>query len=293
MTNSILEKKGYYKFPLGTLEISVFTDGYSEIRPIQPMFAPNVEPSDLQLFLNNQNLSNEYIRLAGNILLAATGDEHILIDTGCGGSLGPTSGKLLDHFASADIAPSSITHIVLTHAHPDHIGGVLTEDGALAFPNALVHLSKTEYDFWMSPEPDFSKGTHNAVADFEIQFARQFLERLESVLHFYNANDILLGFLHMLPAPGHTPGQMMIQIHSGDDKLLHIADVFQHQILVEHPEWGNQIDSDFELGVRTRLSVLEHLAESKQLLFGNHLPFSGLGYIVKSNGTFHYVPKGQ
>ena len=157
MTNSILEKKGYYKFPLGTLEISVFTDGYSEIRPIQPMFAPNVEPSDLQLFLNNQNLSNEYIRLAGNILLAATGDEHILIDTGCGGSLGPTSGKLLDHFASADIAPSSITHIVLTHAHPDHIGGVLTEDGALAFPNALVHLSKTEYDFWMSQSLIFRK----------------------------------------------------------------------------------------------------------------------------------------
>ena len=111
------------------------------------------------------------------------------------------------------------------------------------------------------------------MAAFEIQFTRHYLKKLRSPVHFYNGNDILFGFLQMVPAPGHTLGQMMIHISSRETDLLHIADVFQHQILVEHPEWGNQIDSDFELGVRTRLSVLEHLAESKQLLFGNHLPF--------------------
>lgn len=292
MTNSIKENKGCFKLLLGSLELYIFTDGYSEISPIQPMFAPNVGKSDLLPVLINNDLSNEHIHLAGNIMLVISGDKRILIDTGCGGTLGPTSGKLMDQLVSANVAPDSITDIVLTHAHPDHIGGVLTVDETLAFTQASVHISRREYDFWTSEDPDFSRGTKNAVTDFEIQFARQYLEKISSVLCFYKSNDILFGCLQMVPAPGHTPGHMMVRVNSGDAELLHIADAFQHILLVEHPEWGNQIDSDFELAVRTRISVLEVLAESQQLFFGNHLPFPGLGYIVKTSASFHYVPKG-
>lgn len=93
----------------------------------------------------------------------------------------------------------------------------------MAFPNAKVYLSKTEYDFWTAETPDFSRGTQDAVADFEIQF--------------YEDEAELFGFLKLENAPGHTPGHTLITISSEGEELVHIADAFQHIILVDHPEW--------------------------------------------------------
>lgn len=290
-TKYSIKNSGYFTFPLGTLQVFVFTDGESIVENIQPMFAPNITPSDIENFLNQRFLSSDKLTLAGNVLVIKTEDRVILIDTGCGQKLGPNSGKLLENLISVRIQPENITDIVLTHAHPDHIGGIVNADDSLAFRNAKIYLSKKEYDFWTAETPDFSKGTQNAIADFEIQFAKHHISLIEREIQFYEDDAELFGFLKMENTPGHTPGHTIITISSDGEELVHIADTFQHIILVEHPEWGNQIDSDFELGIKTRKDLLEKLASTKQLLFGDHLPFPGLGFIEKNEKGYRYIPK--
>ncbi|MBP0904271.1 MBL fold metallo-hydrolase [Mariniflexile gromovii] len=290
-TINSIKNSGYFTFQVGTLQVFVFTDGASVMENIQPMFAPNINLSDINDFLSQHFLSPGKLTLAGNVLIIKTEDKTILIDAGCGQKLGPNSGKLLGNLISTGIEPEKITDIVLTHAHPDHIGGIVNADNSLAFPNAKIYLSKKEYDFWTAEKPDFSKGTQDAVADFEIQFAKHHLSIIDSDMQFYEDNAELFGFLKLENAPGHTPGHTIITIASQGEELVHIADTFQHIILVEHPEWGNQIDSDFELGIKTRIDLLEKLASTKQLLFGDHLPFPGLGFIEKNEKGYRYIPK--
>lgn len=291
--NSInnLRNQGFFTFNLGRLKLFIFSDGLSLIEPIQPSFAPNISEQEVQLFLNQKFLSSDNLTLAINILLISVDEKLVLIDTGCGPNLGPTSGKLLERLLEAGINPNKITDIVLTHAHPDHIGGILTSDDTLAFPNADIYLAENEYNYWTDENPDFSKGTDNDIAAFEIQFAKHHLTLIKNRITLYDEKDTLFDFLKLDSAPGHTPGHTIITVFSEGEELVHVADTFQHVLLIEHPEWGNQIDSDFLLSIRTRKKILEELYRHRKLIFGNHLPYPGLGYIDKELGRFRYISK--
>lgn len=286
-----IKNSGFLKFQLAQLDLAVITDGVINIESVQPMFAPNIEKDNLKSFFTNKMLQQDKIELAGNILFITNGEKNILIDTGSGVMLSPSTGKLIENLRNLGISPQEITDIVFTHAHPDHIGGVIDKEGILVFQNAQYYISETEYNFWMSEEPDFSKGTKNQFSDFEIQFARDHFKPIETKLNFYADEAELFGFLKLEHAPGHTPGHTIITISSEGEELVHIADTFQHIMLVEHPEWGNQIDSDFELGIKTRKNILEKLSSTMKLFFGDHLPYPGLGYIQKDEKGYHYVPK--
>ncbi|MFC3158467.1 Glyoxylase, beta-lactamase superfamily II [Chryseobacterium arachidis] len=290
-TTKDIKNSGFFKFQLGQMDLAVITDGVINIESVHPMFAPNIEKEDIQSFFSDNMLNEDKLELAGNILLIKNGEKNILIDTGSGVKLSPSTGKLIQNLKNLGISPLDITDVVFTHAHPDHIGGVVDKHGRLVFGNADYYISETEYNFWMSDEPDFSKGTQNQFSDFEIQFARDHFKPIEGRLNLYSDEAELFGFLQLEHAPGHTPGHTIITISSEGEELVHIADTFQHIMLVQHPEWGNQIDSNFEQGIKTRKDILEKLSSTKKLFFGDHLPYPGLGFIQKTEKGYHYVPK--
>jgi glyoxylase-like metal-dependent hydrolase (beta-lactamase superfamily II) len=201
-----VEKKDFFKFNLGALELLVVSDGEFDLNPIQPLYAPNVEKLDIEEFLDEHNHVTHKLTFEGNVLVVKGNDRIVLIDTGSGQTHGEAVGKIVKHLAAAGIQKEGVTDIVLTHAHHDHIGGIMDEAGLSTFPNAQIYIAKEEYDFWTSDKPDFSKGSDNEMADFQVAFAKKHLDFAHSRLQFFNDNDELFGFLKFVPRPGTYAG---------------------------------------------------------------------------------------
>ncbi|MFC3161628.1 MBL fold metallo-hydrolase [Chryseobacterium arachidis] len=167
-----IEAKDFFKFTLGSLELIVISDGEFDLDPIQPLFAPDRDPDEIIEFLEGRDHLPHKLVFEGNVLLVKNGEHTVLIDAGSGQTSGPTVGKIVKHLSAAGIEKEDITEIVLSHAHHDHIGGIMDENGAFTFPNAKIFIAKAENDFWLSEKPDFSKGSDNQMAEFQSAFAK-------------------------------------------------------------------------------------------------------------------------
>lgn len=145
-----------------------------------------------------------------------------MIDAGAGYVFGSESGRLATNLRYAGIEPDKVTDIVLTHAHPDHIGGLTDKGGNPVFPNADIYLAREEYDFWMSSDPDFSQSTMTDKAHMTmlVDVAQKNIRSVTGRLHLFQKNEELLDCLEMIPAPGHTPGHTIIRIYSGEEELI-------------------------------------------------------------------------
>jgi glyoxylase-like metal-dependent hydrolase (beta-lactamase superfamily II) len=163
-------------------------------------------------------------------LLLDTGRHKILIDTGAGG-LGPNTGKLLENLEDADISPDQIDLVILTHGHPDHIGGNLDEEGELAFPNASWFMGKKEWQFWTSEQAEHELAEHGR--DMLIGIARKNLLPLKDRIYLVDKEAEIVPGVKTVNAPGHTPGLIAISIHSEGESLLFISDVVIHPIHLE------------------------------------------------------------
>ncbi|SEW52188.1 MBL fold metallo-hydrolase [Chitinophaga arvensicola] len=276
---------GFFKYRLGTLDMILITDG--AVPYDTRCFAPGIPANTLAQL---REKSTPFL-LPHNILVLLFDERIVMIDAGNGSKAGPHAGQLPANLRAAGIAPEDVTDIVLSHAHPDHINGLTEDNQQLVFPNAKIHLSEKEFEYWQN-EADFSKSKHPAaelaILQKEIQF---FFASVAAKLQLFDETAPLFDCLQPIAAPGHTPGHCLFSIHSGNEKLVHLADIFHDEIvLFARPEWGTVFDIDFELAACTRRKILEDYAASGQRVLGYHLPLPGLGYIVKEHDLFRWVP---
>jgi glyoxylase-like metal-dependent hydrolase (beta-lactamase superfamily II) len=283
------QNAGFYRAKLGDAEIIALNDG-AVGRPLQDGFVRNVPLDQLKAFLGENFLPQDEVRLSFNQLVVNTAERTVLIDTGTGGAFGPTTGRLRDNLAAAGIMPEQIDAVLISHFHPDHIGGLAARDGAPAFPNARILIAEAEAAFWldsarMDAAPEAMRGV--------FQGAMGIFEALGDRVERFAAGAEVLPGLTALEASGHTPGHTVFQIASGGGSMLLMADTTNDpRIFARNPGWRIQFDMDADKAETTRRALLDRAAAEKSLLFFYHAPFPALGYVAKAGEGYRYEPIG-
>lgn len=275
----------------GDIDFLLYSDGYLRINTPHPVLAPTIPLVDFETQSEALHLRKDIVHLSINVMLLKTSDKTILIDAGLGKHFGGNQeGQLLENLAHSGISADSITDILISHAHRDHIGGLVSTDGTIVYPHAKYHISDEEYRFWMNEHPDFSRSKQNPEQiKGAISFTQNILNKIKKNIVLFTPGDTLFSFIQTESAPGHTPGQTLFTITSGNRSLKNIADVFHTPIMITKPEWGAAFDIDFEQSIQTRKRILEDCFVNKTLVMSTHLPWPGLGYIDKKD-TYFWSP---
>jgi glyoxylase-like metal-dependent hydrolase (beta-lactamase superfamily II) len=273
----------FYRFPVGAFQATILSDGPLAIGPpADTMKGQSKE--ELGKALADNFLPTDNVVLEQKLLVLNTGTRLALFDSGMGTSkmFGPTTGRLLKSLAEARIDPARIDDIICTHAHIDHVGGLASAKGTRYFPNATIHISKTDYDFWTDETK--LKGDLKAF----VAHARQNLLPYKNRIKFVEDGKDVIPGVQAMNAPGHTMGHHIFIIKSGTSSLVFLGDITHHQILLtEKPKTEFSYDSDPKQAVQTRLKVFDMLASQKLAFLAYHFPWPGVGHLAKT-GTDTY-----
>ncbi|UHO39807.1 MBL fold metallo-hydrolase [Chryseobacterium capnotolerans] len=299
-TNIVPEKaeddlSGFKKIKLGELELFILTDGYIHEENLNS-FSPRGNVSELKTILKDNFRADNYIDMAINVLLVKTKEKLILMDTGMGMFADERTGFLLKSLQKAGFSANEITDVFLSHAHPDHMGGVVDKQNKLVFPNAAIFISKIEHDFWMNASiNDFNNSALKAHPEMLTQIIpalQNILKAIQPKLKFYDLNKTLYNHFSFQLAPGHTPGLTVTTISSGNEKLMYVADLIHSDvILFPHPDWGFSGDTDLDIAAASRKKFLKQLADTKTRAFASHLPWPGLGFTKIKAPAFEWIPE--
>ncbi len=271
-----------HRYKVGGYEVTAILDFTRPAEKPETIFGTNQKPEDVAALLEANFLPTNVTMNMFTPVVVNTGKELVLFDTGLGAAAG---GQLPQRLAAAGIAPDQINVVVITHCHPDHIGGVAA-DGKPTFPNARYVISETEYGFWSAPER-LSGPTENA-AKLVAANVTPFKEKMT----FIKDQDEVAAGIRAVAAPGHTPGHTAFHIESEGKRLLLGADFCNHYVLsLQRPDWEVRFDADKAAAAATRKKLLDMIATDRIPFTSYHMPFPAVGYVEKtSDGGYRFVP---
>ena len=210
----------------------------------------------------------------------------VLVDTGTGGANG-VGGALIANLALLGVRPEEIDTILLTHAHPDHIGGLLTAAGTPAYPNAMVFLPSRESAYWLAPstlDNASDRGQRNVL------LVRRIMAICATQIRDIDEDEPVAG-IRPCPLPGHTPGHTGYRLEAGGTSLLIWGDIVHFpSIQSARPEVSVAFDVDPDQARHTRESLLRQAASERWLIAGMHLGLPGFASVENTASGYCLRP---
>jgi glyoxylase-like metal-dependent hydrolase (beta-lactamase superfamily II) len=287
---------GSFRFGLGEFECVSVSDGALNYPP-ESLFS-DAPLERVEEALRHLDLPTSQVMTPYTCLYIDTGEHRVLVDTGAG-DLGAHAAQVfpgLDHSTSvtgllpenmraAGLEPSEIDTVIITHAHPDHVGGTLEETGGLVFPNANYFISGEEWEFWTSD------AAATKAPPFMVDAARRNLEPLKDRLTLVeDASEVVSG-VRAIATAGHTPGHIALSVASDGERLLHVSDAVLYPLHLEHPEWTPVFDILPGQASASKRRIFNLAAQEDALVFAHHFPpFPNLGHIHKQEQGWRWQP---
>lgn len=281
----------FYRFKIGRFNCISVSDGTFDYDPMH--LFPDLTDDQVKEILSSRQLRTDKIVSPYSFLFVDTGKHKVLCDMGAG-KLGPDTGKLIRNLKLAGVQPEEIDTIFITHAHPDHIGGTLNDEGQPNYPNARYLMWKDEWDFWFSDDAFNKVAEHySAILRPEVfmKAARGQLgpirERIELLIE---ESEVLPG-VRVHATPGHTPGHIAISFFSEGEELFFVGDAIVFPFLIERPDIRPIFDIIPDQADVTKRWLCDLLAEKKAWLLAQHFsPFPSLGHIAKKGEGWQWQP---
>jgi glyoxylase-like metal-dependent hydrolase (beta-lactamase superfamily II) len=285
------EAGNIYSFKLGDLDVTAVSDAEAVIDGPHPIVGEDQQPELVQSLMRENLLPEKRFQPGFTPTLVRAGKELVLFDTGNGANgfvPRPYGGQLAKQLGLAGIKPESVTIVVLTHTHPDHVAGLM-EDGKPTFPNARYVLGQIEHDFW-------ARGTWRSAStdsnDYRtgLLFESHLRPYRERITLLKGEGEVVTG-IHAIPAYGHTPGHLAFHIESRGQRLLLWGDCAHHEVAsLAHPEWHAFFDMDKAAGAATRRRIYDLAARERLPVVGYHSSFPSVGYVQRQQTGYRWVP---
>ena len=278
-----------YALRVGEIDVLVISDGV--VTPPAESMATNADPAVRAAWLDDRFLSRDAFDWALNEVVVRSGNQTILIDSGLGVEVPdfPRAGQLGHRLEAAGIDLTSVTDVVLTHMHFDHVGGLLVEGVKDRLrPDLRIHVSAAELRFWEAP--DFSRtAMPPALAEVARSAAMRFMKEYRSHLRPFEEDAEVAPGVVVTRTGGHTPGHSVVRLESNGERLMFAGDAI-FPVSFDHPEWHNGFEHDPEEATRVRIRLMRELATTGAWLVATHMPFPSIGRVAVAGDLYRWVP---
>ena len=277
---------GYYRMMLGDFEVTALSDGTVDLQPKQLL--TNTTQAAVGKLLE-RSFEKDVVPTSVNAYLINTGEKLVLVDTGAAGLFGPTLGNLLTNLKAAGYQPEQVDAVLITHMHPDHVGGLIAA-GKIAFPNATLHADQHDADFWLA-KANLDKAPADSKGFFQGAMASVNPYVESGKFKPFSGNTDLLPGIKAVATPGHTPGHSVYVIESKGAKLVLWGDLM-HVAAVQfsQPQVTIAFDTDSKAAAAQRKKAYADAAAAKYFVAGSHLPFPGIGHVRAEGKGYSWVP---
>lgn len=279
---------GVYRLKVGTIEVTAVLDGHLDLP--QALF-PKATDGEAGTLLERAALPRGTpVNAPVNTYLVNSGDRLVMIDTGTATAMGPTLGLMPRNLAASGVTPDQVDVVLMTHLHPDHANGLITPDGKPFFPNAEVVVAGTEYDFW-NDQGIMNQAPKDVQAFFQMAQAAVKPYADAKRLRRISADGEVVPGIAAIAAPGHTPGHTGYRITSGDQQLLVWGDIVHAAAFqFAKPDWSIAFDTSQDMAAASRKRMFDMTATDRITVAGMHLPFPGIGHVVRDGDGYRFVP---
>ncbi|WP_420413622.1 MBL fold metallo-hydrolase [Roseibium sp.] len=270
---------------LGANEVTVISDGNLSL----PMnfLLPDRSAEEIEALFKPHGLPTDAATPDCNITVLRQDDRLVLFDAGAGANFQSSAGELLSGLEDAGIDPADVTDVIFTHAHPDHLWGILDDFDDVLYSEATLWVPQAEWDYWRAD--DTLAKTPEARKSFVVGAQSRF-ETMEDQVQMIKPGMEVLPGVEAVDTSGHTPGHMSFMIHGGGESLLVVGDAITNSVIsFEKPEWNSGSDQDPQKGIETRKTLLDRMATDQSRLIGFHLPNMGIGRVERSGAAYRFV----